>query len=795
MADYRNLNLRFVLGGLNLASPPEQLQAGQLTRALNLRANVEGVIEGRRPTGALLLDQLTLGGHSYAYPSGWSTGPLRAIRYLGQITVDGDDDVEGYLSIHGSTPLPSGYSDSTYRTFINGAVVRKQTGYATYAVLDPTGLSVVRTSSPNGLHIILIDGQWYLKLVDLDLDSPHTTQNINTGYYNLTSVPTFNAKRLGIPKPAAAPTLATNGTGLTGDYYYRTSGYDATTGFQGPPSAISSVISLSNQGVRVTYNDTNTYGNFSHTRFWRLGGSLANTWRLVGAATSTNAGAGQTFDDTTTDADLALNEALDTDAVEVFNTIDSAGATSTGQKFNYAFGPFLGKYVFWVGDPVRKNYIYWNKLTDLARHDPSYDVNAVSDPGEDLLNGFIFGANPYVFSDKRLYALDFSGPEAQPAFSPREVPIGIGAAGRHAFAVAPNMVFICSKDGIYITDCQPNPPVNITDETLKPIFRGEARGDLEAIDYTNADSIRMEATNKELHFFYKGKSTGSVFHLVYDVQGGRWLEWSPNTFGTAYFNEGLPWNQLLLGSYNTQLIKVFDDVVENTDEAFNAQFRSAAMDGGAPLTHKEWGVLILDYDPRGVDITITPYYNSEEDTGTSFTTDTQGDVSGRRVQSFSLSDYYARSLSLDFAWNEEPNLRPKLYQALVLFREDEEDTLHWEHPPQSLGQSGPYHIKDSYWGVRSNAPITLTIGVDGRDDVYTHVIPNTNGVRKKIYVELLSRLGNVWSFKLDSVEPFRLYGEDCVLFAKPWQTGNSYQALTPFSQAGYAAYLRKGGGT
>lgn len=794
MADYRNLNLAFHLGGLNLTNPPEQIKPGQLTRAINLRANVEGVIEGRPATGPILLEQEDLDGHTFVYPSGWSTGPLRAIRYVGQITVDADSDVEGYLSIHDDTPLPQGYSDSGYRVFLNGAVIRKQTGYSTYAALDPTGLSIVRTSSPLGLHIILIDGQWYLKLKDLNTDSPHTTQAINTGYYNLATVPTFNAKRLGIPKPAAAPTLATNGTGLTGTYYYRISGYDSTTGFQGPPSAVSNSISLSNQGCRATWTDTNTYGNFDYFRVWRLGGSLSNTWRLLGTTASTNSAGSITYDDTATDATVALNEALDTDSVEVFTTITTAGAASVGQKFSYAFGPFLGKYVFWVGDPVRKNHIYWNKLTDLARHDPAYDVNAVSDPGEDLLNGFIFGANPYVFSDKRLYALDFAGPEAQPAFTPREVPIGIGATGRYAFAVAPNMVFLCSKDGIYITDCQPNPPVNIIDETLKPIFRGEDRGDLEAIDYSRADEIRMEATNKELHFFYKGTG-GGTFHLVYDVLGQRWLEWTPSKYGVAYFNEGLPWNQILLGEYDTQLIKVFDDLIDNEDEAFPAQFRSGAIDAGAPLTHKEWGVLILDFDPAGVDITITPYYNSELTAGTALTTGTQGDITGRRTKSFSLSDYYARSISLDFSWNEEPNLKPKLYQALLLFREDEEDTKHWEHPPQSLGQGGPYHIKDSYWGLRSNAPVTLTINVDGEDDIYSLALPNTNGVRKKLYLELLPRLGNVWGFKLDSEQPFRFYGEDTVLFAKPWQTESSYQALTPFSQAGYAAYLRKGGGT
>ena len=795
MADYRNLVAKFVIGGINVANAPEAVMPGQLTRGLNLRPNVEGVVEARKPTGAIRVTQETLNGHAYVYPTGWSTGPLRLIRYIGDITVDSDSDVPGYLSVHSSSPLPVGYPDSTYRTFINGAVVRKQTGYSTYAVLDPTGLSVVRCHAPNGMHIILIDGQWYLKLKDLNTDSPHTTQALNTGYYSLTAVPTFNAKRLGIPKPAAAPTLATNGTGLTGTYYYRVSGYDSTTGFQGPPSAISSSIALTNQGTRVTWTDTNTYGNFDYFRVWRLGGALPNTWRLLGTTASTNSAGSITYDDNATDASVALNEALDTDAVEVFSTITTAGATSAGQKFNYAFGPYVGKYVFWVGDPVRKNYIYWNKLTDLSRHDPSYDVNAVSDPGEVLLNGFIFGNNPYVFSDKRLYALDFAGPDAQPAFAPREVPIGIGPVGRYAFAVAPNIVFFCSKDGIYITDCQATTPINITDEALKPLFRGEARQDLEAVDYSQADSIRMEATNKELHFFYKGKTTGATFHLVYDVQGKRWLQWTKNGFGFAYANEGVAWQQLLLGDYNSQTIHVFDDTYDTLDESYSVQFRSGSIDAGAPLSHKEWGVLILDYDPNTANITIIPHYNSEEDTGDTITTGTAGDSAGRRVDSFSLGDYYARSMGLEFSWTSEPTVQPKLYQALILYREDEEDTIHWEHPPQSLGQGGLYHMKDSYWGLRTNAPVTLTVTIDGREDIYQDAFENTLGVRKKLYHEFLPRVGNVWGFKLESDEPFRIYGEDTVLFAKPWQTENSYQALTPFSQAGYAAYLRKGGGT
>jgi hypothetical protein len=375
------------------------------------------------------------------------------------------------------------------------------------------------------------------------------------------------------------------------------------------------------------------------------------------------------------------------------------------------------------------------------------------------------------------------------------VPIGIGAAGTYAFAVAPNAVYLCSKDGIYITDCQPGTPINITDDTLKPLFRGEARGALEAVDYNQADSIRMAATNKELHFIYPGKTTGAMQHLVFDVQGQRWLQWGTADIGVVYPNEATTWVQLLMGKVDTQYIRSFDDVFATGDEEYTAEFRSGAIDLGAPLTNKEFGVLLLDFDPQTANITFTPYYNSELITGTPQFTDTAGDSAGRRVKAFDLDDIYAKNVSFDFTWEETPNVHPRLYQALLLYREDEEDIQHFEHPPQSLGQGGIYHLKDSHWGIRSNATIDLTVTVDGHEDFYPAALPNTNGVRSKVYFEFLARLGTVWGFKLDSSAPFRMYGEDTVLFAKPWQTDNAYQALTPFSQVGYAAFLRKGGGT
>jgi hypothetical protein len=229
------------------------------------------------------------------------------------------------------------------------------------------------------------------------------------------------------------------------------------------------------------------------------------------------------------------------------------------------------------------------------------------------------------------------------------------------------------------------------------------------------------------------------------------------------------------------------------DETFPVQIRSGAYDSGIPLTHKEFGTFMLDFDPDGLDIDIVPHYDSETVPGTALTTDTQNDFNGRRVKTFSLGDVYGKNISLDFFWVETPTNHPQLFQANLLFRDDEEAVVHWEHPESTLGQDSWFHIRDSFWALRSTASVTLTVVIDGQTETYT--LPSTSGARRKVYLELRARKGKVVQFKLDSSAPFRLYGEDSVLYVKPWKTGDGYQKVSPFTAPGYAQYRRTEGGT
>jgi hypothetical protein len=809
MADYRNQPFRFVLGGLDVTHPPELLNDGQLTRALNVRPNIEGAIEARPASGYFVMPQQQLAGYlDSPYPGLWGVGSLRAVRYIGKVTTSAGL-VNGYLTIHAATPRMTGYTDPLARVFINGVPVMLKSsqvalsnpaGWPTSATrygdfIDPTGNSIILANAPNGIPLVIVDGKWWIALKDCNLTAPPVTAtSFAIGGPTLPNVPILYAYNLGITAPIAPTKDSTPAGVLTGTYYYAATYKNTKTGFESPLGAIiASSVVLSAQNAVITCTKT-TAGAVDQIRLWRKGGAVSNSWRLVGTAVNDGTVGTTNITDNVPDATAALAETIDAELVEIFSTIDSSGAALTGQKFSYCFGPFQGKYLFWVGDPVKKNYVYWNSTDDLGKHNQLNNVNAVSDPAEELLNGFVFGGNPFVFSTKRLYALDYGGPSSTPEFTPREIPIGMGVAGKWACAVGPNAVYICSKDGIYATNCQPDTPVNLTDTTIRPIFRGRPAGDLEAIDYVQSDKIRLYVTNRELHFIYPGQTTQKLFHLVMQLEDGKWFEWTPDRASVVYYNEGQNWNQLIIGTAQDQYLWDFNDSYSNVNETLNVQLRTGSWDSGIPLTHKEFGTLMLDFDPNNVDITITPYYDSEKTAGTSFKTGTANDNAGRRVATYSLDDYYAKSIAFDFQWSESSSTHPKLYQAVLLFREDEEAIVHWEHPEQSLGMAGLFHIKDSYWGLRSTAAVTLTVTTDG----ITHppyTLASTAGLRAKVYQELAPFLGKHWGFKLESTAPFRFYGEDSVLFAKPWQTGNTYQPLNPFGTAGYPPYLRKEGGT
>lgn len=497
-----------------------------------------------------------------------------------------------------------------------------------------------------------------------------------------------------------------------------------------------------------------------------------------------------------------------------------------------AWGPFAGSYIFAAGDPYRPSVVYWTNYgsPDGAANENEVSVCANSEP---IQNGFVFGGNSFVFTKDNLYALDWGGPTAVPEFVPRQVPMGQGLSAPEAFAVGTQGVFFLSKDGIYVTDCT-SFSESITNDSLRPIFLGHtvSLGDVDSenpefhpFDWDHVDTVYMAVAAQELHFVYwariesnkvlRRRSQAQTYrervHLVYDILAKRWQRFKPageleTTFVYSSENEsrykiymalddgfvyyvadgqpGLGYNEDT-GAY---FIVDFEEGDQISKESpidavvpFHCQFRTGAADLGNPLSHKEFGVLMVDADTLGKDVTITPYYDNETVRGEPLVLNTRE----RQVKTFSLGDVYYKNLSLDFQWDGKATF----YQITGLCRIDEEEIVHWEHPDTSMKIPGWKHIRDLYVGLRSWDTVRLRIEVDGK--AYDYFLPQTNGQRRKVYVKLDPTKGKVFRFLLDSNyeymegpdlakkigPPFRMYKDDSYYYVKPWHTGNTYQKI------------------
>lgn len=831
MADYRNVELKFINAGLDLNLPAEGIQPIKWRRLENVGVRTEGVMEARGRVAdffsSAYFDAASLAGGDVVYPDDFVLGRLTYISYVGPLA----DGTPGWLTIHeapGNQDWPDHEAGNSpyYSAFLNGVPLLEvpnrleplASGQSPYAPLmvSQHPPSVTRALTPNGVTQVIIDGRWKIfpSLIDItSLGANYLTWGGTDTAETISHIPAYSlAVSLDpLDSTATGPVAEDSSTASgpsTGDYIWKVTYKNKATGVRSIASWESNKLTDPESSVNLKIPQP-TDPQATYAEVWRKGGTIGNSWRLVGGfdtgSTATSDGATEyyTFVDDQDDADIALNEALDTLLVQPFPTTDSSGdATDLLTSAEGAleplitFGPFNGQYTFWLGDPVKRNTFYWSNTSRVELSSADENYNVITEPGEELINGFISGGNPFIFSRRKLYALDWGGPTAVPAFVPREIPIGSGLAARWAFAATKNGVFFLAKDGIYASDCSAAPAENISSD-IRPIFVGgqDSTVTLPWVDWSAEDALRLVATSRELFFFYKGKVTGEYICLRFDFAVQRWNQIkSPYGWRLAYELENSPDYRVAFAGSSSPLAFYSDDIIyETAAESVICRARTGSWNADVPTTDKEFGVLLLDLDPDGAQITLTPRYNSDSESGTPITINAAGAGGGRQLKTFSLGDVFKRSLSLEFEWTDASTVHPKFYLGTILFRVDEEGVVHWYHPPTALGEGAWFHIKDSYWTLKSSAAVTLVVNVDGVEDTYT--LASTGGVRSKIYVEHIPRKGKLFSFKLDSASPFYLYGEESGINGKKWKTASGYQLLNPFAAAGYAQYLRTQGGT
>lgn len=598
-------------------------------------------------------------------------------------------------------------------------------------------------------------------------------------------------------------------------YTYVYTWFSSLTGAESIPSPESNALNSTLMSINVSLS---SYGGalpsdlvqYDSIRVYRKGGTQVSVFRLAGTVPQ----GFPSFNDTLSDDQLSTSIALNQDNYRPFVTVAKNGDTLYGTPLPYIWGPFLGQFIFALGDLVQPGSIFWTNAGRPDTMDPANNLTITS-AQEPLMNGFLYASNAFVFSQQRLFALDYGGPTAIPQFVAREIPINMGLACPFGFTVSSlGGVFFVGSDGIYVTDCQ-GTVESITQDSLKPIFRGETANGFFPVNLLDGNGnpskdVKLFAAGQELHFLYT--TSGDIDndnrqHLVYNILGKSWRRFQ---LGIAHKHivSGVPLggseSKFLVGTQDNgttnfhSLILSYDNNDINsplTDDGdtFHIDITTGAYDMELPGTLKEWGNLILDADLTSSHVTIKTIFDGQE----GFLTTLLGVNEGRKKYPISLEDNYAYFLQLRFEWDSDDDQLgyTKLFNSEFLFRVDQEVLNHWETPPAAFGNAGWQHIRDGYFCMRSTTDVTLTITIDGTP--YTYTIPSTGGDKEKVYMKFRPVKGKMFQFQLDSTNGgvFRLYGEDTQLNIKPWNTDVGYKPIFPFVAPGLAPFLRNEAGT
>jgi len=197
---------------------------------------------------------------------------------------------------------------------------------------------------------------------------------------------------------------------------------------------------------------------------------------------------------------------------------------------------------------------------------------------------------------------------------------------------------------------------------------------------------------------------------------------------------------------------------------------TGANDQGAPLNQKQLGNVILDANPGGGVISLTPLINGAEiPEAPHFAVGTQRDQFP-----FDLSDFYAFNTEYQLGWvrsvlSDGTVADPVLFQYDTLHFLEPAQVTHWEtQSGSSFGFPGYIHCRDAYITLRSTADCTFTMMIDG-DPFQTYLIPSTGNQQQKVYIPFDSNKGLLYNFSLDCVGgEFRVYNEELEVRVKPW---------------------------
>lgn len=428
-------------------------------------------------------------------------------------------------------------------------------------------------------------------------------------------------------------------------YDWRCTNYDPRTGAEGNPSPVMADANYLDALRRaVTVTPAAPYGDSAvRQRFYRRGGTLPTDWYYVGV----NDSDGGAFTDVEADLAIAAAGTVETDHYQPVATIDDAGETVLAQPLPILFGPYNGQ-LMGLGDPYRPGYVYASKPGEPEHWPPDLNVEVCA-PSEQLMNGCLYGGQPYVFSREAGYAIYSNLTGSTGGLTAAPTGCKHGLAGRWALALGAGSMWIVSRDNIYRTNGGPESPVA---NDLKPLFQGTTVNGYLPIDFTEEVWLGLAVVNDELWFRYMD-SGGDLQIMVLQIQTGQWRHYTFAEPVSAMFpDQGQPVSagQLILGGATSGDAYLHSGTSDD-GAAIAGLWRTGSWDWGSPREEKLFGDQILDVNPQGVDLTLQNFLNSE--TTTNPVQNLTGFSGRQRVifDSFGTTPQRARTLATEVAWS------------------------------------------------------------------------------------------------------------------------------------------------
>lgn len=271
--------------------------------------------------------------------------------------------------------------------------------------------------------------------------------------------------------------------------------------------------------------------------------------------------------------------------------------TLMGTPLPCLWGDYLG-FLFGCGDPNGPNLVYWTKGN---QPEVASDANflVVTNPSDQLQNGFIYDARPFVLSTLDLYEL-VRTEGAISDFDKRRTTAGKGLWARWAFAVGP-FIWYLTDDGILQSDGAT--AASITDTDLYPLFPHDGVPGVSVNGYVPPDmtataALRLAYSDGFLYFTYTG--TDAAAHtLVYDVNVQAWYADSYSVSPQMRFADesGAGIDGLLMGGRDGNLY--LNGSATDNGTNISCHVRTPSETVGDPRVSKLFGDALVDVDAAG----------------------------------------------------------------------------------------------------------------------------------------------------------------------------------------------------